>query len=119
MSAFTGKVATKADKDKLIELVKKSCAAAPAGILPEENFLAIIDPVLDDPDYGFFIVASDENDAGVGLLFFSHEFSDWRNGMFFWLQSFYAENNNDDIFTCLLAAADTHGKNVGYCGFRL
>ena len=99
--------------------MKKNSASAPGGILPEENYLAIIDPVLNDPDYGFFVIASDENDNGVGLMFFSHEFSDWRNGMFFWLQSFYAENNNDAILTCLLEAADVHGKSIGYCGFRL
>ena len=119
MPAFSSKVAKIEDKPQIVEMVKKNCAAAPGGILPEENFMAIIDPVLNDPDYGFFILASDDKSASVGLMFFSHEFSDWRSGLFFWLQSFYAENNNDEIFSSLLAAADAHGKSVGYCGFRL
>ena len=59
---FTAKIAKKDDRSKIIDLVKKTCAATPDGILPEENYMAIIDPVLDDPDYGFFVVASDEKD---------------------------------------------------------
>ena len=60
MTTYSSKIATKEDKDKVDELVKLNCSAAPDGILPEANFLAIVDHLLNDPDYGFFVITLDE-----------------------------------------------------------
>jgi GNAT superfamily N-acetyltransferase len=44
--------------------------------------------VFDDPAKGFYLVA--EADVGiVGQLMITYEWSDWRNGWFWWIQSVY------------------------------
>ena len=64
-------------------LIELNCAEL-SGTVPVDNFKKVADYVLTDPDYGFFIIAREDEQA-VGLMYFSHEWSDWRNGLFFWL----------------------------------
>jgi len=46
--------------------------------------------VLESSERGYYLVA--ERDAAVvGQLFVTYEWSDWRNGMFWWIQSVYVE----------------------------
>ena len=46
--------------------------------------------VLESNERGYYLVA--EADSGVvGQLFVTYEWSDWRNGMFWWIQSVYVE----------------------------
>ncbi|HCK99904.1 MAG TPA: GNAT family N-acetyltransferase, partial [Candidatus Marinimicrobia bacterium] len=40
------------------------------------------------PEYGFYIVAED-NGKNIGCLMVTYEWSDWRNGLFWWIQSVY------------------------------
>jgi ribosomal protein S18 acetylase RimI-like enzyme len=44
--------------------------------------------VLDDPDYGFYVVAENDGEV-VGCLLITYEWSDWRSGLFWWIQSLY------------------------------
>lgn len=47
---------------------------------------------LQSPAYGFYIVAqlpADTSDKPVGQLMITYEWSDWRNGVFWWIQSVY------------------------------
>ncbi len=47
---------------------------------------------LGSPGYGFYIVAElpeDKNYSPVGQLMITYEWSDWRNGVFWWIQSVY------------------------------
>ncbi len=47
---------------------------------------------LESPGYGFYIVAElpeDTNYKPVGQLMITYEWSDWRNGVFWWIQSVY------------------------------
>ncbi|MEN6578621.1 MAG: GNAT family N-acetyltransferase [Phycisphaerales bacterium] len=47
-----------------------------------------VQAVLDDPQHGFYIVA--EHSGGVvGCLMVTFEWSDWRCGRFWWIQSLY------------------------------
>ena len=57
--------------------------------------------VLEDIDWGFFIIA-EKKDEPVGLLYFSYEWSDWRNGCFFWLQSAFAKDEEESVYTAML-----------------
>ena len=41
------------------------------------------------PSKGTYFVAVDETGAVVGQLMITHEWSDWRNGDFWWIQSVY------------------------------
>ena len=44
--------------------------------------------VMDDSDFGFYVVAEAQSQI-VGCLLVTHEWSDWRSGLFWWIQSLY------------------------------
>lgn len=44
--------------------------------------------VFDNPIYGFYVVAECDGQV-VGCLLITFEWSDWRNGQFWWIQSLY------------------------------
>jgi GNAT superfamily N-acetyltransferase len=46
--------------------------------------------VLESSERGYYLVAETES-AVVGQLFVTYEWSDWRNGVFWWIQSVYVE----------------------------
>jgi GNAT superfamily N-acetyltransferase len=45
--------------------------------------------VLKSPDRGFYLVAEAASGEVVGQLLITYEWSDWRNGVFWWIQSVY------------------------------
>jgi ribosomal protein S18 acetylase RimI-like enzyme len=49
--------------------------------------------VLDEPSRGFYLVATEPDGSGevVGQLMVTFEWSDWRAGTFWWIQSVYVE----------------------------
>jgi GNAT superfamily N-acetyltransferase len=51
-----------------------------------------VEAVLRDPAKGLYFVAESEG-AVVGQLLITHEWSDWRNGDFWWLQSVYVRQD--------------------------
>ena len=67
-----------------------------------------VDAVLAEPRHGFYLVAEVDGDA-VGCLMITYEWSDWRNGHWWWLQSVYVreEFRRRGIFRALYAEART------------
>jgi ribosomal protein S18 acetylase RimI-like enzyme len=72
--------------------------------------------------FGFYIVAETDEKRVVGSLLVTYEWSDWRNGLFWWIQSVYVEPDFRRMgiyrrmyeFVKQLAA-----EKGGACGFRL
>ena len=57
----------------------------------DENKLALgVSAVLEDRAKGFYLVAEREGRV-VGQLMVTFEWSDWRNGLFWWIQSVYTD----------------------------
>jgi len=89
--------------------------------LEHSRLLTGVEQLLRDPAKGFYILAEADN-AVVGQTMITYEWSDWRNGVFWWIQSVYVEkaSRGTGIFKALfeyirvLAAAS---GNV--CGLRL
>jgi ribosomal protein S18 acetylase RimI-like enzyme len=48
--------------------------------------------VFDDPSLGRYFVA-EEDGRVIGCLMVTYEWSDWRNGMVWWIQSVYVERD--------------------------
>ena len=77
--------------------------------------------LLDTPSLGFYLVAEHEGRT-VACLLITNEWSDWRNGLFWWIQSVYVEKDfrRQGVYRRMyehvreLAKADS-----GVCGFRL
>ena len=57
----------------------------------------------------------------AGQLMITYEWSDWRNGMFIWIQSVYvrAENRRKGVFKALYDHVIELASSPGYCGVRL
>ena len=58
----------------------------------------------------------------VSFLFVTYEWSDWRDGLFFWLQSIETQEGHEAALPLLKAALESYAsKELGYryCGLRL
>lgn len=77
--------------------------------------------MFDDPARGFYLVA--EIDGFIaGQLMITYEWSDWRNGVFWWIQSVYVkeEYRAQKVFTSLYKHVVALAKKEGnVCGLRL
>ena len=73
------------------------------------------------PEYGFYIVAEIDG-AVAGSLMVTYEWSDWRNGLFWWIQSVYVrpEFRRNGVYRAMFSyIKDLAGQNPGICGCRL
>ena len=89
-------------------------------VLDPARVKAGVEALLRDPAKGIYFVAVAEADGAVlGQLLITHEWSDWRNGDFWWLQSVYVrpEARRRGVFQALfdhvLASAKRHGDVAG------
>jgi ribosomal protein S18 acetylase RimI-like enzyme len=77
--------------------------------------------LLAEPALGFYLVAEAAGEV-VGALMVTTEWSDWRNGRFWWLQSVYVrpEWRRRGVFRALYAEVGlAAAREPDVCGFRL
>lgn len=77
--------------------------------------------VLGDPAKGAYHLASGEQGT-VGQMMITWEWSDWRNGNFWWIQSVYVrpEQRGKKVFSMLYRHVERLGREEsGCCGLRL
>jgi GNAT superfamily N-acetyltransferase len=81
--------------------------------------------LLNTPSYGFFLVAEirdGEQRRLIGQLMITYEWSDWRNGVFWWIQSVYVDPawRRRGVFRRIHEAVVSQAKaDVKVCGLRL
>jgi GNAT superfamily N-acetyltransferase len=81
--------------------------------------------LLSDPAKGAYFIAETEADGVTtiaGQLLITYEWSDWRNGNFWWIQSVYVEEKfrGQGIFRALFNHVDQLAKGrKDICGLRL
>lgn len=89
--------------------------------LQPEIILGGVKNMLTNPAYGFYLVAEQDGQV-VGSLMVTNEWSDWRNGLFWWIQSVYIvkETRRQGIYRQLYETVKTLAQqNTNICGFRL
>ena len=59
-------------------------------VLETDILTSGVTALMKDPEKGFYIVAETESEIRACLLI-TYEWSDWRNGLFWWIQSVYVE----------------------------
>ena len=77
--------------------------------------------VFDHPERGFYVVAECEGKA-VGSLLITHEWSDWRNGGWWWIQSVYVmpDARRGGVFSAMYREIETRAQaSAGVIGLRL
>lgn len=80
-----------------------------------------VEALLRDPSKGRYFVAVEGN-AIIGQTMFTFEWSDWRNGMFWWIQSVYVrpDRRGSGVFSALYRHIEQLAKQEGgVCGLRL
>ena len=89
--------------------------------LNEARVRAGVGAVLADSSLGFYLVAEIDG-APAGQLMVTFEWSDWRNGLFWWFQSVYvrSEFRRRGVYRALHShVADAAQAQGGVCGLRL
>ena len=86
-----------------------------------EVILAGVTSLLNHPSRGFYIVA--ETDAKVvACLMITTEWSDWRNGLFWWVQSVFVlpDYRRRGVYRNMYQfIKDLANREPNVCGFRL
>jgi GNAT superfamily N-acetyltransferase len=89
--------------------------------LAAEQVTAGVQQLLQDSAKGLYFVAEAEGRA-VGQLLITYEWSDWRNGNFWWIQSVYVleDFRRRGIFRALFNhVRELAGRRSDICGLRL
>ena len=80
-----------------------------------------VEAMFEDPTRGFYLVAV-RGEQIVGSLMITTEWSDWRNGTFWWIQSVYVrpDARRTGVYRALHHAVRKRAKTTeSVCGLRL
>jgi GNAT superfamily N-acetyltransferase len=80
-----------------------------------------VQAVLDDPSFGRYYLAEVDGEV-VGQLMTTFEWSDWRNGLFLWIQSVYvlSAHRGEGVFRALYGHLEALARRDSrICGIRL
>jgi ribosomal protein S18 acetylase RimI-like enzyme len=85
-----------------------------------DRLRAGVQGLLARPELGFYLIAERDGDA-AGQLMITYEWSDWRNAVFWWIQSVYIRPDcrRMGIFRALYDEAVRRAARQNACGLRL
>lgn len=121
MSQIRIRPATPADLDHLVAFNRAMAAESEDKGLDETVLKRGVAYLLAHPDEGFYLMAERGGEA-AGSLMVTYEWSDWRNGRFWWIQSVYVrpEHRRSGVYRAMhdhvRASARKDGRS---CGLRL
>jgi ribosomal protein S18 acetylase RimI-like enzyme len=115
------RLADKNDTDALVGFNHAMALETEGKALTNEILVPGVTAVFEDENKGFY-VAAEVDGAVVGGLLVTFEWSDWRNGWFWWIQSVYIrpEYRGRSIYRAMYEFVKTLSDERGnVCGFRL
>jgi ribosomal protein S18 acetylase RimI-like enzyme len=118
---LTVRPAVPSDADTIVEFNLRLARETENKALDPAVLAVGVAGVLTDPGRGRYFVA-EENGEVIGQMMITYEWSDWRNGWVWWLQSVYvkAEARSRGVFRAIfefVAAESKRARNV--VGMRL
>ena len=125
-TVYAARLATRADAAVIIDFNLAMARETEALELSPATLTAGVGSLFDTPQCGFYVVAEARGAGGAaecaGSLLITYEWSDWRDGLFWWVQSVYVrlEHRRRGVYTVLyefvkrLASEDSRVR-----GFRL
>ena len=118
---FTIRQAHAADAPAIAEFNRLMAFETEHKKLIPEVILAGVNAMIANPAHGFYLVAESENEI-VGSLMITTEWSDWRNGVIWWVQSVYIRETHrrQGIYRALYDEVKRLARlDLSVCGFRL
>ena len=115
------RLAVAADAATLVEFNRAMALETESRSLAAETARHGVEAVLRDPRHGFYVVAGAGREI-AGALLVTHEWSDWRNGWFWWIQSVYVrpEHRRRGIYRMLHGFVRDRARSAGdVVGLRL
>ncbi len=119
--------ATTADAEIISVFNSALARETEARMLDSSLLQAGVRSILNDPSKGWYAVAVDVSDMRpttiIGQILITFEWSDWRNGQFWWLQSLYVHHlyRQQGVFRQLYeyVCMQAQASSEKVCGFRL
>ncbi|HEU4441369.1 MAG TPA: N-acetyltransferase [Burkholderiales bacterium] len=115
------RLATPQDAPVLIEFNAAMALETEQKELLPEVIGAGVRSLLGNPAAGFYVLA-EKDDRVLGALMITKEWSDWRNGTFWWIQSVYVrpELRRQGVYKLLYRhVQELAADDPAVCGFRL
>ena len=115
------RIAEKTETAALVEFNQAMALETEGKTLDTQILQSGVAAVFDDEKKGFYVVA-EENERIIGGLMVTFEWSDWRSGWFWWIQSVYIlpEARGKGIYRLLYEfVKDAARRQTNVCGFRL
>lgn len=120
------RLADERDVRALVEFNLAMARETEAKDLAVDVLTAGVEYLLRNPRHGFYVVAehhtAEHQSEVTGSLMVTYEWSDWRNGVFWWIQSVYVkpEFRRQGVYKRLYEFVKTLAANeAGVRGFRL
>ena len=112
--SFKIRKATTADVELLASFNTALAEETEGKSLPQETLRAGIQALTGDASKGFYVVAEREGDAAACLMI-TMEWTDWRNGYFWWIQSVYVrpEHRRGGAYASLHRAVEEMARERG------
>ena len=121
MSEINVRQATAAESGRIAGFNRAMAMETEGLALEEQTVAAGVVALMGHPERGFYLVAEVDG-AVAGCLLITYEWSDWRNRMFWWIQSVYVkpEQRGHGVYTALYGKVRELAAQAGnVCGFRL
>ena len=115
------RTATPEDVDALVEFNQAMALETEGKRLDTDVLRAGVSAVFADSRKGFYVVVEQEGSVAAGLMV-TTEWSDWRNGWFWWIQSVYVrpEHRGGGLYGRMYDSVKDRAAEAGnVCGFRL
>ena len=121
MSEIKVRQATVAEAGRIAAFNRAMAMETESLALDEKTVAAGVVALMGHPDRGFYLVAEVDG-AVAGCLLITYEWSDWRNKMFWWIQSVYVkpEQRGHGVYSALAEKVKALAGQAGnVCGLRL
>ena len=114
------RLATQEDAVVIADFNKAMALETENKLLNDETITLGVKNLILQPQYGFYVVAEIDKEI-VGSLMITYEWSDWRNGLIFWLQSVFVKPTyrKQSVFKSMLSFVEQEATTKKSVGIRL
>ena len=120
-SSFRVRNAVQEDAGLIVAFNQALALETEGRALKDQVVRAGVQRIFDEPAHGFYLVAETVEEA-IGTLMVTREWSDWRNGQFWWIQSVYVKSDyrRRGVYRDMyLFVKKLSSSQKDICGFRL